>query len=71
MTFISGLNKSALYLQEHVMCEHYASDYKSVGPMHYASDYYESLGLSWPRLTSRAITIQLFNRRQSSLMVQH
>ena len=44
MTFISGFNKSALYLQEHVMYEHYASDYKSVGPVHNASDYYESSG---------------------------
>ena len=31
MTYISWFNKSALYLQEHVMYEHYASDYESVG----------------------------------------
>ena len=34
MTFITWFNKSALhvYLQEHVMFEHYASDYELVGP---------------------------------------
>ena len=32
-TFISCFNKSAIYLQEHVMYEHYSSDYESVGPV--------------------------------------
>ena len=32
-TFISCSNKSAIYLQEHVMYEHYSSDYESVGPV--------------------------------------
>ena len=32
-TFISCSNKSAIYLQEHIMYEHYSSDYESVGPV--------------------------------------
>ena len=38
-TFISCSNKSALYLQEHVMYEHYSSDYASVGPYNFADHY--------------------------------
>ena len=32
MTYISWFNKFALYLQEHVMYEHYAFGYELVGP---------------------------------------
>ena len=32
MTYISWFNNFAIYLQEHVMYEHYAFYYESVGP---------------------------------------
>ena len=43
MTFISWFNKSALYLQEQVMYEHYASDYESVGPEKVCESLHDSL----------------------------
>ena len=41
-TFISCSNKSASYLQEHVMYEHYSSDYESVGPVFLCGSLYDS-----------------------------
>ena len=35
MTIISLFNQSDLSLHEHVMYQHYASDYKSVGPVYF------------------------------------
>ena len=40
--FISCSNKSALYLQEHVMYGHYSSDYESVGPVKLRGPLYNS-----------------------------
>ena len=54
VTYISWFNSFTLYLQEHVMYEHYAFDYEPVGIYN-----------------SRAITCQLFNRRQSSMVLPH
>ena len=42
MTFISLFNSSALYLQEHVMYEHHASDYESVGPVQHLGPLHDS-----------------------------